>query len=205
MLIPAGYGNPLHRRAIPRLLAELPQARIVDIRLSARTAIPGWSGAALHRRWGPRYLHLSSLGNMVYRQPGRIQVADLEGGVKDLLRLLDSHQVLLLLCGCAAYERCHRRLICEHVSARDPSLRVWQPEQVLEELQASVGRNARAPEAEGPREWYWIVTPNWQGYDQLTPSEAEEERRAGRAVRKELPPWVPGIRVGGAAAYDDDA
>nr|BBH95170.1 hypothetical protein KTA_33690 [Thermogemmatispora argillosa] len=132
-IIPVGYGARLHRRLIPQALACLPTALLVDVRWSARSRCPGWSGAALQRRYGARhYLDLGRLlGNRAYREPGQICIDTLPQGVQALLQLLEQGQSpLLLLCGCAVYGRCHRRVICEAVQAADPAVTIWQPEQV---------------------------------------------------------------------------
>ena len=138
VLLPVGYGAPLHRTCIDQALVCLPTALLLDTRWSARSRRPGWSGAALRRRYGPRYLPLGHLlGNMAYREPGQIRIAALPQGVAALLeQLQQGHTPLLLLCGCAEYLRCHRRQICEAVQAADPSVTVWQPEQVQPWLEA---------------------------------------------------------------------
>lgn len=138
-IIPVGYGARLHRRLITRALACLPTALLVDIRWSSRSRLPGWSGAALRRRYGACYRDLGRLlGNRAYREPGQIRLPTLPEGVQALLQLLEQGQSpLLLLCGCAVYERCHRRVICEAVQAADPAaVTIWQPEQVQPWLEA---------------------------------------------------------------------
>lgn len=132
VLLPVGYGSQLHRSLIDQALVW-PTALLVDVRWSPRSRLPGWGGAALRLRYGKRYLPLGHvLGNMAYRsrQSGQIQIADLGAGIQQLLGLLDEQSPLLLLCGCATYEQCHRRIICEAIQAADPSVAILQPEQL---------------------------------------------------------------------------
>ncbi|WP_069804504.1 hypothetical protein [Thermogemmatispora onikobensis] len=145
VLLPVGYGAPLHRTCIDQALVCLPRALLVEVRWSSRSRLPGWGGAALRRRYGARYLDVGPLlGNSAYREPGQIRIAALPQGVEVLLQLMEQgHTPLLLLCGCAEYLRCHRRQICEAVQAADPSVTIWQPEQVLLWL-------ASLPRQEGP-------------------------------------------------------
>jgi uncharacterized protein (DUF488 family) len=131
-IVPVGYRHAGHNIVITHLLRCFSSAVLVESRWSARSRQPCWSATALRSRYGERYLSLGHLlGNTAYREPGVIQIAQLEQGVAQLLELLEKKQSpLILLCACREYAQCHRKVICDAVHKADHSVSIWQPEQV---------------------------------------------------------------------------
>lgn len=65
-----------------------------------------------------RYLHIKNLGNVNYNQPGQpIQLLNPDEAVTQAVYSLRDGYSLLLLCACKDYERCHRKLVFELISA----------------------------------------------------------------------------------------
>ncbi|MBX6360928.1 MAG: DUF488 family protein [Acidobacterium ailaaui] len=131
-IVPVGYRLTGHGLVMDHLIRCSPTATLVEARWSARSRRPGWSAAALRNHYGERYIELGYLlGNTAYREPGVIQIAQLEQGVARLLELLErGKSPLILLCACRDYAQCHRRVICEAVQQVDQRVKIWQPEQV---------------------------------------------------------------------------
>lgn len=113
ILVPAGYGHPLHRLVIHALMERTPSSLLVDCRLVPASRWPAWSRRALQHRYQQRYLHVSALGNRRYRVRGQIEIEDMQTGVQQVVQAVfqDRVQLLILLCGCAQEQHCHRRLI----------------------------------------------------------------------------------------------
>ena len=113
ILVPAGYGHPRHRLVIRALMERTPSSLLVDCRLVPRSRWPAWSQPALQRDYDQRYQHVPALGNRRYRVRGQIEIVDLQAGVQQVVRAVvqGRRQVLILLCGCAQEQHCHRRLI----------------------------------------------------------------------------------------------
>lgn len=108
-----GYGG--HRQRPAHLLETVVAAGgvVVDVRLSARSRLPQWSGAQLRAVFGDRYEHVPELGNRNYKRPGcAVELVDAEAGIARVLSLL-ADQPVVLLCGCADWRRCHRRVVAE--------------------------------------------------------------------------------------------
>lgn len=131
-VIPVGYGNAKHRELIPELMRD-PRTLLIDTRYSKKAAIPGWHGTSLLRKYEDRYVYLGRvLGNRNYKTPeAGIEIVDLEGGLIDLYPFLQDGYTLLLLCGCGAYEKCHRKMIAEALVARYPNIEIVLPEQLM--------------------------------------------------------------------------
>jgi uncharacterized protein (DUF488 family) len=99
-----GYGRTQPEQLI-NLVHEL-GAILVDIRFSP-WGRPGFKGFELMRALGPRYLHVKSLGNALYKEGG-MRIADYDAG-RAALAKLDSPA--LLLCACESPEHCHRTVV----------------------------------------------------------------------------------------------
>jgi hypothetical protein len=118
LLVPAGYGHPLHRRVIAALMRQ-ETTLLVDCRLTARSRWLAWSQPALRRCYGQRYVHIPAWGNRWYRERPRIEIVDLAAGVAQLQAVLvPTTEVIILLCGCAEARHCHR----SHLAAQLPAL-----------------------------------------------------------------------------------
>jgi hypothetical protein len=89
---------------------------LVDIRYNARGRRPEWNSERLRERYGVRYKPLSCLGNKNYKG-GPIQIANPERGIPLLVDALQRGWTLILLCACAEYEQCHRKVVTEMVKA----------------------------------------------------------------------------------------
>jgi hypothetical protein len=100
-------------------LAVNPAARITDTRLVPRCAwAPRWNRDALSARFGRRYLWRGDwLGNLARGSAGSVRLAAPARGIPFLVDRLQQGETLILLCACAHYERCHRRLLYERVKA----------------------------------------------------------------------------------------
>lgn len=97
-------------------LAEHLDAVVVDIRFSPSSRSPDWTAGRLQKRLGERYRHLPALGNRNY-QGGPLEFVDLEAGVVKVGQLLSQRSVILL-CGCADVQRCHRLPVAEAIATR---------------------------------------------------------------------------------------
>ena len=116
-----GYADKQMARELPGILIVNPRAYLVDTRLDPYCKwSPLWQRKGLEAGWGERYLYRGDwLGNVHHRDADKpIQLADEERGISWLIRGLERGYTLLLLCGCAHYERCHRKVIYELVKAR---------------------------------------------------------------------------------------
>ncbi len=88
---------------------------LVDIRYfpSSRWK-PEWSRKQLIERFAPNYWHVRELGNVNHHsfdQP--VQLLDARQGVSRIVPLLRQGRDICLLCACADWHRCHRRMVAE--------------------------------------------------------------------------------------------
>lgn len=117
-LYSAGYASIPTADELGQVAVAL-DAVVVDIRMRAWSRRPGWSGMELVRYIGPGYYtHIPQFGNVNYKG-GPIQLRNPAAGLK----LFGSHvgrerRAAILLCGCADYERCHRKTVVELLQGR---------------------------------------------------------------------------------------
>ncbi len=97
-------------------VATMRDALLVDVRLKPFSRKPGFAKAALARRLGARYQHVEALGNVNY-QGGPIQLRDPDLGLFTLEQHIE-RQPVILLCGCANVETCHRKTIADLAAER---------------------------------------------------------------------------------------
>lgn len=111
-LYTVGYAATSSEQELARLMAD-PHMLLIDIRLVPLSRWrPAWRKAALSVRYGPRYIHLPGLGNLHYKHPEKdMQLAAPDVPLGQLRQLMESGHSLVLLCACADYERCHRRMV----------------------------------------------------------------------------------------------
>ncbi len=98
---------------------EAMDAMLFDIRYSPHSRRADFDGDALKARFGSRYHHLMLWGNDRYRVGPPIHLWDFQGGliiVADFMRRYPGRPVVLL-CGCADYETCHRAVVAERLRA----------------------------------------------------------------------------------------
>ena len=105
-----GYRDGWTLAALAERVKQL-DAVLVDVRRSAGPPQSAWSAARFAEALGERYRWLPALGNRNYRDPAApIVLADEVKGMQQLQRLLRRH-VVVVMCACADYESCHRRVV----------------------------------------------------------------------------------------------
>jgi uncharacterized protein (DUF488 family) len=83
-------------------------ASLVDVRLYARSRVACWNLTALKTAIGPdRYVHLTTLGNVNYRNDGPIELNNPEAALLPILMGLEQGP-LILVCACKQHADCHR-------------------------------------------------------------------------------------------------
>jgi len=88
--------------------------RLVDVRLQPYSSKPGFRKPDLEAELGDRYSHLPAFGNENY-DGGPIDLRNVWRGVSQL-QSTDLPPVLVLMCGCADWRSCHRRLVADHLA-----------------------------------------------------------------------------------------
>lgn len=122
------YGYTTSAATIHRLMQEQAHLLLIDTRLSPWSRLPSWRKSALRDAFGPRYRWVRSLGNINYKNGGPIRLADPETGLCLLYDLLLQGHDMILLCGCASYTTCHRRVIAESLTSQVPGIVIVLPE-----------------------------------------------------------------------------
>lgn len=110
--------------ALAAALDSVPGALLVDVRLSPYSRATEWCAPALRLRFGARYMHLRQFGNLNYKQPGPVELADAAGGVRALLAsirplLTDGEPpTVVLMCACRDALDCHRSTVAAILQER---------------------------------------------------------------------------------------
>ncbi len=104
-------------------LAESLDAVVIDGRYSPMSRVPYWTQSALQGVLGQRYRHVKAFGNVTYKTPGVITIADPEAG----LRALDDIDRVIVLCACKDGATCHRLQVGEYLGAHG-----WEVREVTE-------------------------------------------------------------------------
>lgn len=126
---PIGYTAPGSSSIVEALMSN-PSTLLIDTRFSPKSRLPEWTGSALSVKYGVRYREAGNyLGNINYKG-GPIRLARPDSGIRGLERYLGEEHDLILLCGCANYETCHRKVIVEMLLQRNPAIEVIQPDAV---------------------------------------------------------------------------
>jgi uncharacterized protein (DUF488 family) len=99
---------------LPALL-DYYDAILADIRFSPRSRHLQWTRDYLSLMLRERYRHVPALGNRNYKTHDKIQIHNLEIGVR-LIQSWDANVVLL--CACAELENCHRRVVKAELERR---------------------------------------------------------------------------------------
>lgn len=101
-----------------KAFAEAQGALLVDTRFEPHEpANAEWELDTLQAFFGSRYVHVGAFGNANYRKQlghNRIVIADPEAGAQIVLPLLE-RQPIILMCVCANYETCHRKVVAEYL------------------------------------------------------------------------------------------
>lgn len=92
-------------------------AWVLDIRFVPRSRIPGWDAHELEALFGFRYQLLKAWGNVNYKTGAPIKLHDADLGFRKVSQLAEKHPIILL-CGCADYQACHRRVVAELLRER---------------------------------------------------------------------------------------
>jgi len=113
------FGYTGHKLEDLRAHIERTGAMVVDVRYNANSANPVWRKESLRKNLPEgRYVHLPALGNMNYKtEGGSIKIADMNIGIA-LLKVPMARMPVILMCACADYAYCHRRLIAEELLNR---------------------------------------------------------------------------------------
>jgi uncharacterized protein (DUF488 family) len=112
-LYTVGYATLEGIEQLQAFLAQ--EVFLVDIRyFPASRWQPEWSRKRLSERFAPNYRHIRELGNINYHSSDLpIQLLDAKHGISWIASLLQQGQDICLLCACADWERCHRRVVAE--------------------------------------------------------------------------------------------
>lgn len=99
-------------------------AKLLDIRHTPWSRRPEWCQVALAHGVGVgRYVHLPALGNLHHRDRGAgIEIANLELGIRQAEHHA-AQQPVLLLCVCADYWSCHRKVVARALADRGWTVR----------------------------------------------------------------------------------
>ncbi len=90
---------------------------LIDIRyLPSSRWKPEWSRKRLYERFAPNYQHIRELGNINYHSLDLpIQLVDAKQGISRIVSLLEQGRDICLLCACADWQKCHRRVVADLV------------------------------------------------------------------------------------------
>ncbi len=131
---PVGYSLYGSEDYVKRLM-DSPHMRLIDIRLMPYSWRPDWQADVLQARYGERYRQAGKyLGNLNYRNRWPIHIADLSTGIAGLIQYLNEGCDLILLCQCAAYDDCHRKVIVEQLKQVEPRVEIVMSERMMAEV-----------------------------------------------------------------------
>lgn len=107
-----GYAVAASEETLDELMSD-PRMILVDIRKSTYSRWrPAFNKPALQHRFKKRYLHCAGLGNIHYKEKHLpIVLAAPDEPLRRLCDLLHAGYSLVLLCACAHYQTCHRRVV----------------------------------------------------------------------------------------------
>jgi hypothetical protein len=116
---------------IERLMAD-PKVLLIDTRYSPYSKMPQWTGTALKQKYGKRYRMAGRfLGNIAFNTLGPMTLANPAIGIQGLVQYLGEGYDLIVLCGCADYHACHRRLVVDLLRDAMPDVEITMPEQLM--------------------------------------------------------------------------
>ncbi|HEY0459429.1 MAG TPA: DUF488 family protein [Pyrinomonadaceae bacterium] len=99
---------------LPALL-DFYDAVLADIRFAPVSRHLQWTKNYLSLMLKNRYRHVAALGNRNYKTHDKIQIHNLEIGI----RLIESWNAnVILLCACENLEKCHRRVVKNELEKR---------------------------------------------------------------------------------------
>lgn len=91
-------------------------ATVIDVRLVPRSRVPSYNTKALKAALGDRYAWLEGFGNVNYKNGGPVALKDAAGAVKCLGAMSPHRPQIILLCGCADVDICHRKVVAERLA-----------------------------------------------------------------------------------------
>jgi uncharacterized protein (DUF488 family) len=127
------------RHAELKELAERLSATIIDVRMVPRSRAPCWNAKAIKTALGDRYVWLDGFGNVNYKNGGPIKLKDFAGAVKKLSEMSLNGPRVILMCGCADVNICHRKIVAEQLA------KLWHCE--IEHLSRPVRKPAQDGQA----------------------------------------------------------
>lgn len=111
----AGYSGHTPEQLLR--VAQVLNATVIDIRMSAGSKNPAWGKWNLAKVLSGRYVHIPQLGNVNYKTPDTlIEIKDMDAGLA--LVGMDRRDVVILLCGCRDSEWCHRTVVLDEIANR---------------------------------------------------------------------------------------
>jgi len=124
-----GYtGKPVEQLSA---LLDFHEATLADIRFAPLSQHLRWTKDYLTVLLKNRYRHVAALGNRNYKTGGKIQIHNLEIGI----RLLESWETnVILMCACEELENCHRRVVKNELEKRGhevEEITSWDVSQLL--------------------------------------------------------------------------
>lgn len=94
-------------------------AIVVDVRFSPKGYSPFWSKSNLDKTLKNKYIHIPELGNKNYNSPDKpIEISDIDYGTAKVLESVNLGFDCLLLCACEDVEKCHRKVVAEHIQSK---------------------------------------------------------------------------------------
>lgn len=130
-VFPLGYSTPGAQERIEELLSSQ-NTLLIDTRIKPYSWNELWRKEALEQKYGNKYRWAGKvLGNKALGT-GRIEIADIDTGIRGLVRYLHEGYDLILLCQCKEYDKCHVSHIVRHLREM-PDVEVVRFEQ--EEMQ----------------------------------------------------------------------
>ena len=108
-----GYAGLEGLEQLQEFLAQ--EVCLVDIRYFPPSRWrPEWSRKQLTERFASNYCHVRELGNINHHSLDLpIQLLDARLGISQIVPLLRQGRDICLLCACADWQKCHRRLVAE--------------------------------------------------------------------------------------------
>lgn len=132
-IYPVGYSTYGSDQLISQLMND-PAMLLIDSRYKPHSWRPEWRQEALRSKYGARYRWAGAfLGNTAYNArtrigdkpyPTEIKIADLATGIRGLQMYLSEGHDLVLLCQCADYSACHRKVIVDALKVASPETEI---------------------------------------------------------------------------------
>lgn len=99
-----------------KALVERVNGVLVDVRIVARSRNVHFNSGTLASVFGDRYRWLREFGNRNYKTNGPIDLVDFDDGAAKLQPLIDAGQTVILMCGCADVNVCHRKHVAQRLA-----------------------------------------------------------------------------------------